>query len=90
MTHCPCGSDWNLDDCCGPIIGGGNTRVLVEGMPAAVVGDAATGHGSYAHAAPVMVLGSQRVFAAGRPVCRASDSASCGHVASGSTRVFAG
>ena len=77
------------DSAGGPIIGGGNTRVFVEGTPAAVLGDAATGHGSDAHAAPVMVLGSQRVLAAGRPVCRRGDSASCGHVATGSTRVFA-
>ena len=74
----------------GSIIGGGNFRVFVESTPAAVIGDAVAGHASGPHAAPVMVLGSQTVLAAGRPVCRLADSASCGDVATGSTRVFAG
>ena len=79
-----------LDTAGGPIIGGGNTRVFVDGTPAAVIGDPVTGHAPDAHAAPVMILGSTRVLAAGRPVCRLADSASCGHVATGSTKVFAG
>ena len=78
------------DSAGGPILGGGNTRVFVENLPAAVLGDPVTGHASDVHAAPVMVLGSFRVLAAGRPVCRLADPASCGHVATGSTRVLAG
>jgi len=75
----------------GVIVGGLNTRVSVGGTPAAVVGDAVTGHGTDAHAAPVMVLGSFRVAAGGIPVCRAGDTAACGHPATpGSTAASAG
>jgi uncharacterized Zn-binding protein involved in type VI secretion len=74
----------------GPIIGGGNTRVFVDGTPASVIGDAVAGHGPDVHAGPVMVMGSFRVFAAGRPVCRLADTASCGHPATGSSRVLVG
>ena len=57
-----------MDTAGGPIIGGGNTRVLAEGSPVAVIGDAITSHGLGPHARPLMIVGSARVFAAGRPV----------------------
>jgi len=75
----------------GIILGQGNSRFLVDGQPASVIGDAVTGHGSGPHAGPVMVVGSFRVSAGGIPVCRRGDIASCGDAATpGSSRSSAG
>lgn len=73
----------------GIILPGGNFRVLVGSIPAAVIGDAVVPHGTGPHAGPVMVLGSFRVMAGGRPVCRQGDTASCGDAATGSATVKA-
>ena len=74
----------------GLIAGGGNDKVLVEGFPAAVIGDAVVGHGPGPHGGPVMAFGSTRVRANGKPICRAGDAASCGDVATGSSKASAG
>jgi len=75
----------------GIILGLGNSRVLVDGLPASVIGDAVAGHAPPPHTAPVMVMGSFRVSAVGIPVCRLGDSASCGDPAApGSSRAAAG
>lgn len=78
-----------LDTAGGPILVGANTRVLVEGVPAAVVGCPVAGHAPGPHAGATMTTGSTRVTAGGLPVCRQGDTASCGHPATGSTRVSA-
>jgi uncharacterized Zn-binding protein involved in type VI secretion len=77
------------DSAGGLIVGGKNSRVLAEGFPVVVLGDAVAGHGMAPHSAAVMVSASSRVFAGGIPVCRAGDLASCGHQATGSSRVSA-
>jgi len=75
----------------GIILGLGNSRLLVDGLPASVIGDAVAGHGPGPHAGPVMILGSFRVSAGAIPVCRLGDSASCGDAAApGSSRASAG
>ncbi len=74
----------------GLIVGPPKTRVLVGNRPAAVIGDAVASHGSDAHAAAAMNRASSRVKASGFPVCRAKDTASCGHLATGSSDVEAG
>lgn len=77
-------------DIAGGLIIQGSTNVMINGSPAVRIGDAITGHGTGAHAAPVMALGSFTVFVNGIAVCRAGDLASCGHTASGSSDVIAG
>jgi uncharacterized Zn-binding protein involved in type VI secretion len=74
----------------GTILGQGNSTVYVNGLPASVLGDAVAGHGNNVHAGPTMVVASGSVFCSGIGVCRQSDSASCGHSATGSSNVFAG
>lgn len=74
----------------GLITGNLAPTVYVNGKPIAVLGALVIGHGSGAHAAPTLVQGSATVFAQGRPVCRAGDTASCGHAAIGASDTFAG
>lgn len=74
----------------GTILSGGNATVIVNGTAVAVRGSAVAGHGKNEHAGPIMVGASGSVFASGINVCRQGDSASCGHVATGSGNVFAG
>lgn len=78
------------DSAGGTILGGGQSSVYCNGSLVAVIGDSVSGHGPGPHAGPVMVGGSDTVFAGGIGVCRAGDAASCGHTASGSSNVFAG
>lgn len=73
----------------GPILPGGNGSVFVNGVLAAVRGCPVAGHGQNEHSGPVMVGASGSVFAQGISICRAGDSASCGHTASGSGDVYA-
>tara|TARA_Y100000034_G_C6766367_1_gene341642 strand:- start:164 stop:433 length:270 start_codon:yes stop_codon:yes gene_type:complete len=74
----------------GVILGGQNTSVLVNGLPAAVLTDSVAGHGKNKHAGPEMITASGSVFCSGMPVCRMTDVASCGHSATGSENVSAG
>ncbi len=74
----------------GTILNGGNASVFANGAIVAVRGSGVTGHGSSPHSSPIMVGASGTVFAQGIAVCRQGDSASCGHVASGSGNVIAG
>lgn len=66
----------------GRIFGWTALDVLVEGMPIAVLGDMVTPHGACPeipiHCAATLVQSSQNVLATGIPVCRVSDTASCG------------
>ena len=77
-------------DTAGGVEVAGSPDVLVNGSPAVRVGDAVAGHGLIPHFSPVMASGSGSVFVNGIPVCRAGDSATCGHVATGSSDVIAG
>jgi uncharacterized Zn-binding protein involved in type VI secretion len=80
----------DIDSAGGLILGPGIPKVLINGSPVAVVGDAVAPHGQYQHAAPVLIEGSAKVFAGGKPVCRQGDAASCGHtIANGSSNVVA-
>lgn len=47
-------------------------------------------HGIGIHASAVMVGASSTVYAGGIQISREGDAASCGHVSTGSTNVFAG
>lgn len=79
-----------VDAAGGTIVGNLAPTVFVNGAPVAVLGAAVAGHGVAPHAAPVMAQASSTVYANGIAICRAGDAASCGHVASGSSNVFAG
>ena len=74
----------------GTIINGANGSVFANGALIAVRGSGVVSHGSPPHSAAIMVGSSGTVFAQSIPVCRQGDSASCGHVATGSGTVFAG
>jgi anaerobic glycerol-3-phosphate dehydrogenase len=74
----------------GIILPGGNSSVIVNGTPAAVLACGVQGHGRNEHSAARMVSGSGSVFASGLPICRIGDIASCGHYATGSSNVSAG
>lgn len=75
-------------DTAGGTIAAGSPDVLINGAPAARVGDPVVGHGLPPHAAPVMAAGSGTVLVNGIPLCRAGDPATCGHPASGSGDVI--
>ena len=77
-------------DIAGGLLIQGSPNVFVNSKPAVRKGDAVAGHGKPPHASPIMVGSSGTVFVNGKGVCRAGDPASCGHVASGSSNVFAG
>lgn len=79
-----------VDTAGGTITGNLSPSVLVNGSPIAVKGADVSGHGTGAHAGPVMVGASGTVFAGGIAVCRAGDMATCGDSASGSGNVLAG
>ena len=79
-----------VDQAGGTIIGNLAPTVFINNAPIAVKGAAISGHGRSPHSGPVMVGASGTVFAHNIPVCRAGDTASCGHAATGSSDVFAG
>ena len=76
------------------IISGNFSNVKVNGSPIAHVGSGIANHCGgdcpNQHTAPVIVTGSGMVRVNGIEVCRAGDSASCGHSATGSGNVRAG
>jgi uncharacterized Zn-binding protein involved in type VI secretion len=74
----------------GVIVGPGASTVKAEGARVCLKGDNIAAHGKPPHAAPTMVGASGTVFAEGKPVVRAGDSATCGHSANGASTVFAG
>ena len=72
----------------GVITDPGYPRVIVGGVPVSVLYDNVAPHGLGEHSSAVMIQGSVRVTAGGRPVCRVGDAASCGHtVENGWTRM---
>jgi uncharacterized Zn-binding protein involved in type VI secretion len=75
----------------GVILGPGAPTVLVNGVPAACVGDAIAPHGIGLHANAVIVQGSATVIAEGRNVSYTGALCSCGHtITPGSLDVFVG
>lgn len=84
-------------DSAGGTILGGVSSVLINGAPCAVLGNSIVPHNprnsknpTPHEVSPRMVGSSSTVFAGGIAVCRAGDSASCGHSATGSGNVSAG
>lgn len=78
------------DSAGGVQLGGRNSTVFVNGARAVVRGDPVQGHGPFPHSGPTMAGASGTVFIGGIGVCRAGDSATCGHPTSGSGSVSAG
>lgn len=78
-----------VDSAGGIILGGGNSTVFANGALASVDGDVVQGHGTGTHASPTMIA-SSTVFINGKMACKASNQATCGHVASGSGNVNIG
>lgn len=76
-------------DIAGGVIIQGSPNVFVNNKPAVRKGDRVAGHGRGAHSSPVMAGSSSNVFVNGINVCREGDSATCGHLSSGSQNVFA-
>ena len=75
----------------------GNPRVMIEGAPAARVGDqhlCPRWDGCKPHVGGPIAAGSSRVFIGGRPAARVDDAATCcgpsDRLVVGATRVFLG
>jgi len=64
-------------------------KVFADGGQVAILGQTVSGHGLPPHTVVVMTGASRKVFVNGKRVVRKNDSASCGHTASGSNKVFA-
>ena len=79
-----------VDAAGGTIVGNLAPTVKVNGSPVAVKGATVSGHGRSPHSSPVMSGSSGTVKANGIAICRAGDTATCGHAASGSGDVKAG
>ena len=78
----------NIDTVGGGLIIEGSTNVFVNNAPIVRVGDRVAPHPG--HSNVVMVGHSSTVYANDKPVCRQNDVASCLHLATGSSDVFAG
>lgn len=74
----------------GAVLGPGSPTVFTEGSRTSLLGDKVAPHGKPPHASPTIIEGSKTVFATGKPVVRKGDAASCGHVTTGASTVFAG
>ncbi len=76
----------------GVINGPGATKVLINNLPASVVGDAVAAHGDVPHAKATIVTGSTTVYFENRPATvQTLSAASCGHkVTTGSINVIIG
>ena len=73
-----------------PIIEGSD-NVQIEGLAAARVGDAITGHGDAPHTKPTIAQGSSKVNINGIPAARVGDPATCKHpITGGSSKVNIG
>ena len=74
----------------GTIVGDLAPTTFINGSHTVVLGAAVSSHGDSPHDNPIMIESSSSVFANGILVCREADKATCDHVASGSSNVFAG
>lgn len=76
-----------VDSAGGVITGPGAPKLTVTGIKASLLGDGVAGHGNGAHSGPSMVQGSSKLRVVGIPVVLQGHSASCGHTASGSSKM---
>ena len=77
-----------LDTAGGTIVGMlQDGTVFANGKNISVDSDPVQGHGSGAHAGPVMIA-SSTVYINGKMVCKQGNLATCGHPASGSSDVY--
>lgn len=80
----------------GSIVSGCVSSVLINGLPAAVVGAVSSPHSPWGnphppHDAATIVSGSSSVMCGGLALARAGDPLSCGHaIANGSANVIVG
>jgi len=74
-----------IDTAGGTITGSPQSFARVGGALVACVGATVAGHGTGAHAAPVMAQGSAFARINGIAICRAGDAASCGDAATGAS-----
>lgn len=74
----------------GKILTPPQSKVFVNKKLAAIFGTPIENHGDGDHASPTMKGCSEKVFIGKIGVCRAGDDATCGHLATGSSDVFAG
>lgn len=65
-------------------------KVQVEGAKIVCQYAPVAAHGRPPHRTPIMMGASSKVFANGIAICRLGDPASCGHPATGSSKVIAG
>ena len=79
----------NLDRAGGVVLTG-NQSVLINGLPAVVVGSIVKDHGINRHDRARMEVGFNGVQIGGIDVCRTGDIASCGHQLISTSNVEAG
>ena len=77
------------EDMAGGVLIEGSPNVYVENKPIVRIGDMVAPHGKGTHGSATMLDGSSDVYVNGMGVCREGDAANCGHVATGSSTVFA-
>lgn len=77
-----------IDTAGGVIIGNLAPTVFADGSNVTVVGASVENHGLSPHDSPTMSGSSPNVFANGILVSREGDTATCGHVSTGSSDVF--
>ena len=73
-----------------PIIGPGAPTVIADGAPVSTMFDDVAPHGEPPHAKALVIGGSATVIAAGRPVVRNGDPASCGDTVVSASMVIVG
>lgn len=76
-----------VDAAGGTINGPGASKLTVGGIKASLLGDSVAGHGRDEHSGPSMVQGSSKLRVGGIPVVLQGHAASCGHTASGSSKM---
>ncbi len=87
MHTCPMQNPGPVPHVGGPVMPPGTTTVLIEGLPAATVGDMCVCTGP----PDSIILGSQTVFVGGKPAARMGDiTAHGGQIILGSTTVLIG
>jgi len=68
----------------------GYPSVLVNDLPAVIVGSLVADHGRDEHSSAKMVVGFPSVLVGDIPICRLGDNASCGHPLISGSNVEAG
>lgn len=76
-----------VDRAGGTITGPGAVKLTIGGIKASLLGDAVAGHGDGAHRGPRMVQGSSKLRVGGIAVVLQGHAASCGHQATGSSKM---